>query len=930
MRYDAFISYSHEADIETAKALQHELRVIARPWYRPYALRVFRDTTSLPADPSLWSAIERSLERSEYLILLASSKAAASPWVAREVTWWRDNRTSETLLLALTDGDIDWDEDASDFDWARTTALPRCLSGWLPDEPNFVDLRWARDGREGPAGDRRFRNDAAGLSAAVHGVGKDEIEGVERRQRRLFRRVAASVLSVSCVLLVGALVAATLAVGATRRARDQQGRAAARALVAAAEAARNAAPPDVDTALRLTTAAYAALPGPETQAALIQTLAGTSLATVLPVRFRAVSGIAVASDDRILAVADGYSVHLWSLPEGRRPLPVGRIPSPGLFVDELALSPDGRFLAAGGDGVLRLWDIAVPARPVPIALPEVEIAPVSGLAFSADSRILTTCYGSRLVLWDVTRRRTAASITSASGDPVMSVAFADASPTMAVGYRSGLSSTWDVRTPAKPHRVAGPWAASRGAIMQLAMSRDGAVVAASGMDGTSVFGVAKNTVRRLKHFKRPTGAFWTTRASVFPPQGGSLITAIGQSVVRSELVPGGPPRVTERLTVAHSGDIDHAALSPRGDLLVTAGRAGQVILWDMIAPHRPRNTGIALGGFPTEVSEAVLSGKTALAAVAGGDTVRLWDTSARPLSSRSIRRPGQAVEAMALSPDGRTLAVGTGDPAATLWDVEDPDRPKLLTDALTDYTNAPHAMAFSPDGRLLAIAGYPAVTLWDVTKPDRPRRLGRVPAGQTTTTADLAFSPDGRTIAAALGSEVALYDVGDVSRPVARLRGQVESARVAFSPDGRTLATAGQEPGVLLWDLADRTRPRPLGQPLAGPRQYVQRLAFSPDGRTLAVAAGSVRLWDMTDRRRPRSLGDPLPAAGQALTFSRDGLTLAAGGAGHAAVLWDLRGLSRLRADPLRWACQRVSAPLDPATWARYAPGVPYRDGCRT
>jgi hypothetical protein len=53
--YDAFISYSHALDGTLAPALQTGLERFAEPWYRLRALRVFRDTTSLFANPGLWT-----------------------------------------------------------------------------------------------------------------------------------------------------------------------------------------------------------------------------------------------------------------------------------------------------------------------------------------------------------------------------------------------------------------------------------------------------------------------------------------------------------------------------------------------------------------------------------------------------------------------------------------------------------------------------------------------------------------------------------------------------------------------------------------------------------------------------------------------------------------------------------------------------------
>src|SRR5690349_4642107 len=109
VRYDAFISYSHAVDGRLAPALQRGLQRFAKAWYRARAVRVFRDDDSLSANPGLWPAIEDALDRSRFLLLLASPEAAASSWVEKEAGHWLRHNGTETLLIALTAGDISWD-----------------------------------------------------------------------------------------------------------------------------------------------------------------------------------------------------------------------------------------------------------------------------------------------------------------------------------------------------------------------------------------------------------------------------------------------------------------------------------------------------------------------------------------------------------------------------------------------------------------------------------------------------------------------------------------------------------------------------------------------------------------------------------------------------------------------------------------------------
>lgn len=72
--YAAFLSYSHAADDRLAGALQRAIQRLAKPWYRMRALRVFRDQSSLAANPALWPSIQDALDRSEAFILLAARK----------------------------------------------------------------------------------------------------------------------------------------------------------------------------------------------------------------------------------------------------------------------------------------------------------------------------------------------------------------------------------------------------------------------------------------------------------------------------------------------------------------------------------------------------------------------------------------------------------------------------------------------------------------------------------------------------------------------------------------------------------------------------------------------------------------------------------------------------------------------------------------
>jgi len=135
--YDGFVSYSHAKDKPIAAALQSAIQKLGKPWYRRRALRLFRDDTSLSATPHLWPTIELALGASSHFLLLASPEAAASEWVGKEVTYWLEHRSIDTLLIALTDGELLWDRETGDFhdDAAAPAPLPPALKKRFPNEP---------------------------------------------------------------------------------------------------------------------------------------------------------------------------------------------------------------------------------------------------------------------------------------------------------------------------------------------------------------------------------------------------------------------------------------------------------------------------------------------------------------------------------------------------------------------------------------------------------------------------------------------------------------------------------------------------------------------------------------------------------------------------------------------------------------------------
>lgn len=695
-----------------------------------------------------------------------------------------------------------------------------------------------------------------------------------------------------------------------------------------------------------------------------------------------------------------------------------------MAVRSLDISPDGKMLASGGDDKkIFLWNVDTDTyeklNELKIDGIEIDNAVIK-LAFkpkSYKSKILAIADRNKVVLWDITKGQLVSCVEVAkyTNNRIIDLSFSPNGQILAVAS-SNKVFLWKVNT--EDYKISTENCVNGTQLCQLIHTTkeinpqrfkervwsvafvDDKTIASGREDGTiSIWNIT--TKKELYSTQEHSGITVASLASI--PNKKILASGGKDNIVKlwkwngEELSPLG-----ESLT-GHKNWVHSLDFNSDGKILASGSWDSTIILWDITNPQVPQQITEPLIGHRSFIGDLAFNPQNSKMLLSAGADNNIIAWNLKKLDSfkiptkivgkpapwvsigydpESLSNYSNFVTSIAISPDRKKLAAGTGDGSIILWDLVNSKQ----LDILKDNNEVVWSVAFSSDSRMLASGGEEGIILWNVNKAEKQHEfpksddVGRIDSlafspkqnhilassgdREPITLWDtnenrllkkfphestqeglykkgfvkrITFSGDGKMIASGHGRGFALWDVKTGSS--LSEEGDVFTEAIAFSSDDKLLLTGDHKQEIHLWDIKNRKKIEKIGGSLSGHSSWVMSVAFKPndEGFFSMDFEGTILYWRIDNAKVPNKrktsqiphlLANPNTSWTRAMALSNDGLTLATGGGDGTVFLSDLRLLSESFNILKQRICSITNRSLTKDEWQEYFGNAEYDPVC--
>lgn len=298
----------------------------------------------------------------------------------------------------------------------------------------------------------------------------------------------------------------------------------------------------------------------------------------------------------------------------------------------------------------------------------------------------------------------------------------------------------------------------------------------------------------------------------------------------------------------HGGPVRALAISADGQSAISGSFDSTAIRWSLT-----RNAAEQVLRFHADAVNAVALPGERRAATAGADgRIAIW-TFGKTEPDAVLEGHTAPIAALAVSPDGTTLASASWDHTVRLWPLAD-GAPRVFD----GHAQNVNGVAFTADGKSLVSVSYDlSVRIWPLSGVQAPTIVS-----MPTPLNAVAAGTDGEIAVGGADGKV-YFLTASGARAGEVVAGPKPVISIAMSPDGALVAAAGIGGTVAVIDRKART----LARTLVGPGLPVWSVAFLPDSRTLLTGGADniIRRWNAStgepvDPLLVETAGDPLAA----------------------------------------------------------------------
>ena len=478
------------------------------------------------------------------------------------------------------------------------------------------------------------------------------------------------------------------------------------------------------------------------------------------------------------------------------------------FVHSTTFSPDGKTLVSGSrDEFIIFWNLE---NSEPITILPGHIGSVDSLTFSPNGEILASSgrYAHRISLWNAETGDFIRFLTGHT-EGIDSINFMSDGSTLVSGSYDGTIRFWNTKTGKQLKSYSGMSAVISPERNKVASHLEDGSIQIWNIYSGDILRTINTPYKTVEIIKfSPDGRILTSSDGIdihfWNIETGNLIDTItghtddlysiefstnGQTLVSLD----GYIRIWDiaksRLQKIPSieGTVSSVALAPDAETLACGTNDNEILIRHMGTDQNK----IILKGHKYEINHLTFSPDGKILASSSWDSIRLWDV----ITGEHITTVIQGVDSrhkIRFAQNGDSLVFVNYEDKVLFLNTET----RKIEKEIDINPNSANSIALSSDGKMLAIGiKNDEIQIWDISTVKLLKTI------QTSArTYDVAFSPDGKTIASC-SEDIYLWDV-ETGKLINTFTGHTDQVFIlTFSPDGDTLASGGWDNTIILWDI---------------------------------------------------------------------------------------------------------------------------------